>query len=171
MDEHLHSEVEKAKQTSEVDSSGNLQIVDAETDAEIEVFLTNAEITDEEAIERVFAEVEAMPVGNETLLNIMSDEMNTIGANFLFNITGINCAVHTLQLAIQDSMKKLKKNHKNVILLCREIGKILRLQSTVIKMETLRIEYKRPRLENKTRWGSMYLMVRNYFNIFNHFCS
>lgn len=73
---------------------------------------------------------------------------------------GVNCAAHTLQLGINDSLKELPARHKNVIELCRRVAKFLRLKSSEHKIKEHGIEYRRPRLDVITRWGSMYQMVR-----------
>lgn len=99
--------------------------------------------------------------------------MTNHGADIAWNITGMNCVAHTLQLAVHDALNKLAVSHKNVIELCREMSKFLRLKSTRTDVLQLNIEYRLPRLEVKTRWSSMYHMVKdikkNQF-LFNNFC-
>lgn len=155
----LQNEVEKP-QKSLIEKP---QELDEETDAAIEQLLAQMPlISDDEALDRVFGEVEENSKANddnETLLTVITNELANNGVKFLWNITGINCAEHTLQLAINDSLKEVKKSVKNVITLAREICKLIRLPSTSLEMQKLNIGYKLPRLEVKTRWDSMFLMV------------
>lgn len=159
-------ETENARQ-SQIDSANGADssVADSsvaekeiEIDMAIEEILETTEMSDDEAIERVIEEVET-DKNNETLLSVMTSEMKLIGIDFMCNITGINCAAHTLQLAIKDSLRALKKSDENLIRLSRTACKFLRLDSTIYEMEQTGTEYRLPRLENKTRWGSMYLMV------------
>lgn len=155
----LQNEVQKSQQCR-IEQS---QEVDEETDAAIEQLLAQMPlISDDEALDRIFGEAEGSlnpSDDNETLLTVITNELTKQGVDFLWNITGINCAEHTLQLAINDSLKEVKKTVKNVITLAREICKQMRLPSTSLEMQKMNIEYKLPRLEVKTRWGSMFLMV------------
>lgn len=131
---------------------------DSEIDSAInELLAVERDITDDEALDLVFAE--AASECHETLLGEMSSELVNCGANVVWDIIGVNCSAHTLQLGIKDAMTKLDQKHSNVIQLCRQVCKFLRLKSTSIEMETIDISYRLPRLENDTRWGSMYLMV------------
>lgn len=97
---------------------------------------------------------------NETLLSSILHGMQDEGVEFLYDITGVNCAEHTLQLAIKDALKRAGHTVQNLIELCRRACKIFRLSSTSVEIKEAGIKYVRPRLENETRWGSLYLMVR-----------
>lgn len=98
------------------------------------------------------------------LLNDMTEQIiGDSGPNIIFDITGVNCAAHTLQLAIKDALKDLSEMHTNVIKLCRSVAKALRLKS--IKQKMARKQYRIPRLEGDTRWGSLYLMVEKTFSV------
>lgn len=95
----------------------------------------------------------------------MVQEISADG-NIGWDITGVNCAPHTLQLGVHDSLSALSSSHANVLLLGREVLKFLNLRTTITDLKKLGIEYSPPRLETKTRWSSMYLMVsllRIYF--------
>lgn len=168
IEQHLHNEITKtmharrsiANDFTENNESSNSAI---DTDVAIETLLAQStEMTDEEALGLIYQEFE-VNADSQTLLNAMTVEMTMFGADFLFDITGINCAVHTLQLAIKDALAKLNKTESNVIQLCRQVSKLLRLYSTSDEMHELGIHYRLPRLETPTRWGSMYIMV-SYFH-------
>lgn len=127
--------------------------------AEIENILLVADdnITDEEALDILFEDVELER--NSTLLSAISTELSDKGVNVLWDISGVNCAAHTLQLAIKDALNKISKSHSNVINIARTIVKFLRLKTTTSQMDEIGLKYKLPRLENDTRWCSLYLMV------------
>lgn len=165
LDDELHCRIDKSK-FQHLEAQHDIDIDDEnEIDTVIDNFLaTTREITDEEAFELVMNKVELQ--NDRTMLNAMVSEMENCGADFSWDITGVNCAEHTLQLFIKDGLKKLTEPQKNVIELIRNVCKMLRLHSTRNQMAELGIEYRLPRLETKTRWGSMYLMVRVFFYSF-----
>lgn len=97
------------------------------------------------------------------LLTEMSREMeNSLGPDIVWDITGVNCSAHTLQLAIQDALKKLAKQHQNIIKLCHNVTKTLRKKSIKHQYSEHGGSYKKPRLDVETRWGSTYLMVCHF---------
>lgn len=172
----LQNEVDASKQKSKENSQGNSKsqsnnassINDNEIDSAItDLLMQYADIDteEEEALERAMDEV---PLDcHETLLEAMTDEMANYGADIVWNITGMNCVAHMLQLAVHEALKKLSVSHQNVIELCREMSKFLRLESTRTDMLQLNIEYRLPRLEVQTRWSSMYYMVNDFlFQLF-----
>lgn len=132
-----------------------------DTDVLIEELLNNESfITDDDAYERLFEEVEFDP-DFSTLLSAMTAEISSFDPA-IWDITGVNCAVHTLQLSVKDALSNLMKAYKNVIELCRRICKFLRLKSTSVSLDAIEINHVLPRLETPTRWGSMYLMVSRF---------
>lgn len=78
-------------------------------------------------------------------------------------INGVNCAAHTLQLAIKNALFKLGSQQSNVIKLSREACKFIRLQKTIYEMEKRGIRKKFPALDVDTRWSSTYMMVRRKY--------
>lgn len=165
----LQEEIDKAKQKSNaaVNCESHSSSNDDQIDCDISELLANlVEVNDEEddALEKAMEEI---PLdGHQTLLEAMANELVNCG-DIIWNITGVDCAAHTLQLAIADSIKKLPTNTANVILLCREMSKFLRLVSTKNEMSKLGIEYRLPRLEVSTRWSSLFHMVIDvYFVLF-----
>lgn len=93
-----------------------------------------------------------------TLLNVLSEELSSPGTD-IWDIKGVNCVEHTLQLGMKDALSKHSQEFKNVIMLCRRICIFLRLKSTSNLMNAVGVEYRLPHLENETRWGSLFLMV------------
>lgn len=93
---------------------------------------------------------------NTSVLNEMSSGLFMQGVDVQWNITGLNCVVHTLQLVIKDALKTLAKKYRNVIDLCRRAAKFLRLKSCHYEMNAAGIHYKLIRLDVETRWGSTF---------------
>lgn len=129
------------------------------TDNEIANILAQpeSEFDDEDALDELFGFVESAE--HHTLLSNLYTEMEKCDLNTLWNITGVNCAAHTLQLAIKDAVKSIARIHKNVIELSRKVTKILRLKSTTNEANNMGIHYLWPHLENDTRWCSLFMMV------------
>lgn len=75
-------------------------------------------------------------------------------------LTSIRCAAHTMQLMVWNALNGLEDDERDVIELCREASKFLRLQSSRTKMTDACLKYTLPPLDCKTRWSSTYLMVR-----------
>lgn len=170
MTEYLNAEIKTQNQQTPQKNSAQDRAQtpsdDEQTDTEIMDLLRNVYgPTDEDALDIVMDEVALDE--HETLLGAMVQEISADGGDIEWDITGVNCAPHTLQLGVHDSIKALSTNHGNVLLLAREVCKFLNLRTTITDLKKLGIEYSYPRLETKTRWSSMYLMVsflRIYFN-------
>lgn len=161
IEEIMRMEVEKAKQPSvsnpnisiKINSSINSSL-NVDDDAVIaEIVAKPFDSIDDDALGIIIGEV-----NNDTLLKAMSLELEKSGADFAFNITGVNCAEHGLQLAVKDGINQMPK-FKNVIELCRIVCKEIRTDSCCHDMHALNIPYKKLRIENETRWRSMFLMV------------
>lgn len=128
------------------------------TDDSIAQLLAEAEnISDEDALACVIEN--AMLQDHNRLLNDINIEMQNQGFDVQYDITGVNCAAHTLQLAILDALNAIPARQKNIIELIRRVAKILRLSKSKQQIIEAGITYKRPRLDCVTRWGSMYEMV------------
>lgn len=136
----------------------NEELIDDEIDGAL---AENDELTDEEALDILFEETTFKH--NETLLTALSTEIVTNGADIHWNISGVNCTAHTLQLAIKDALKKLPRRQRNVIELCRRVAKFLRLTSTRHIIDELKLHCKLIRLDCDTRWCATYMMVRCFF--------
>lgn len=148
-------------------------------DMEIEAVLATDEMMDDDDNAMIMGifEQSGIDLGEkseyEQLLNDSIDEISKEHEEQVFNMTGINCAAHTLQLLIKDAMKELKKETSNIVPLCRRIIKALKLNSTRLIVEQTQrnaeevsierqpnLQLKVPSLDVETRWGSTYLMVR-----------
>lgn len=148
------------------DKSSDIQI-----DEEISNVLLEAdeETTDEQALAFLFDDV--LLKDHENLLSAMNKQMvDSIGFDILWDITGVNCAAHTLQLAIKDALKRIARKHRNVIKLCRKVVKALRLKSIQQEIKTIGKQFRKPRLDVETRWCSLYLMV-SFLLVINFKCT
>lgn len=130
-------------------------------DEEITNFLAKS-VTDDEALDILLGENEqSMLAGkNDQILNEVSQELQSNGIEPHVKIIGINCVAHTVQLITKDALQMISDYDKNVIDLARSVSKSLRLQTVRDEMFLLEMDYILPRLEVKTRWCSVYLMVR-----------
>lgn len=137
---------------------------DLETNQEIEqILVADVDITEDEAYARIFGNVDdeiSDQPSNETLLDsIKSSLANVYGLSVQWDVTGVNCAEHTFQLAINDSIKETPAENRNLIELCRRMAKFLRLKTTVYELNAAGISYTRPHNDVPTRWCFMYIMV------------
>lgn len=103
-------------------------------------------------------EFEERPEDNDLLAEVMFN-MKSNDVSIIWEILGINCSAHTLQLAIKDALVKLPEIHQQVIELCRSVTKYLRKSTTIHELKDDQINYSLPHLEVETRWGSMFMMV------------
>lgn len=103
-------------------------------------------------------EFEARPENNELLADVMSN-IKSNEFNVIWEILGVNCSAHTLQLAIKDALTKLPEIHQQVIELCRSVAKLLRKSTIIQELKDDGINYSLPHLDVETRWGSMFSMV------------
>lgn len=143
---------------------------DDQINAAIETILQTDELTDESALEMIFEDCDislndfqpsSYDAHHDQLLEtVLSEAAIDYGYETCFNLNGIKCAEHTLQLGVKDSLKALSGEMKNVIKLTRRVAKILRLDSTKQIVNQLGLNLKKPKLDVETRWGSTYIMVR-----------
>lgn len=127
---------------------------DDQTENEIARIVESKEM-DDYALEEIF---DTSSIYQELLEKLVIDIRKKSGNHHLF-MTSIKCAAHTLQLAVNDALKKLNQSDQNIISLCRVVGKFLRLQSTRNAMKQARLVTILPKLDVETRWSSTYLMV------------
>lgn len=73
----------------------------------------------------------------------------------LHYITGVRCAAHSLQTAIEDALKA--SNSNMLIRICRGVVKALRTPNILIELKKQNGNV--PVLDVKTRWNSSYFMV------------
>lgn len=95
-------------------------------------------------------------------INSIENKMDVIVSNFsVYNITGVRCGAHTLQLCVLDVIKVLEiKNKLDTI---RSIVKKLRTQSYLNILKTS--NYKKPIIDCATRWNSTFDMLRRLLDI------
>lgn len=145
-----------------------VQEADGNIDDAIEEILQTDEVTDENAIDLIFNQCNISfddipssydPQNDELLQTLVSQLASEHDNCIRFDLSGIKCAVHTVQLSVKDALKELPTETKNIIALSCRIAKVLRLDSTKYLLEGSALEFKRPRLDVETRWGSTYLMV------------
>lgn len=152
-----------------------LHVLDEEAiEREIEAVLaTNENLTDDEVLGYIFDEVERVEYteedgeptendlrANENLLAAIQLNMEDVhGLNVMWEVKGINCAAHTLQLAIGGAIDSTAAKNRNVIKLCSRVAQFMRNQTTKYVLDKAGIDYKKPRIEVTTRWCSLYLMV------------
>lgn len=143
---------------------------DGAIDQEIEAALAIPdEVTENDAFSILFDEsiTDENIEKNDTLLNAIAEELNQQhGIDIIWNVAGVRCEAHTLQLAIGDATRETSLENRNVMELCQRVAKLLRLESTRRDIEKEGIEYKNPRLEVDTRWCYKYLMVIEIFVLF-----
>lgn len=139
-------------------------------DADIDNYLLNVpETTDEQALEDIFdmSSDDEDFASHENLLNaVVTNVQREHNPGSIWNVQGIHCGAHTLQLCIKKALSKLGRPIINVIELCRRIAKTLRLNSTANELKANGINFCLPRLDVPTRWCSSYAMVVLYFIIF-----
>lgn len=160
--ECLNAEIKAQQQTPQKSRAQNQAQIYSNDDEQIDTAITDLleslqDLTDEDILEMVMDEVALDE--HETLLAAMTKEITAYGANIEWDITGVNCAPHTLQLGVKDGLSALSPSNANVLLLSREVCKFLNLRTTITDLKKIGIQYSLPRLETKTRWSSMYLMV------------
>lgn len=141
---------------------------DMSIDDNIELLLATAEelSPDDVVLNEIFEECDIiLNTDSDEQINqtILADTIRELDNHYVFNLTGVNCACHTLQLVVRDAVAALPKATLNVIELCRRIVKLLRLKSTRDFLNNEQIKSKMPRIEVETRWGSMYCMVSCLF--------
>lgn len=179
LDAHLQSETSEpstpTKRNRNEHENGKSNRDDANDEAlneEIEYALALDDISDEQAMDMIFNGVddddddddyeptESQLESNTNLLEaIKSSLANDFGLNVIHDVTGVNCAEHTLQLGIKDSIKATTKANRDLIKLIRRVAKHLRLATTERELNAAGVDYKRPHIDVATRWGSLYVMV------------
>lgn len=181
METHLHTATTQPPTPSK--QSPSTAVIDLVINQEIEQMLaTTDDITEDEAYDRIYGngddddddddetseQIESnveVQQQNETLLDSIKSNLTSVyGLNVQWDVTGINCAEHTFQLAINDSIKELTPENRNLIELCRRMAKYLRLSTAVHDLNAAGINYKRPHKDVPTRWCSMYIMVFHTFH-------
>lgn len=175
VESHLQTEMKEPTTPSKISQNVNSvprNIIDfaseEATEKEIEAILAEEELTDDEALDIIFNEANAdndepsdaeLQANENLLVAVKSKLASDYGLDVVWDVTGVNCAEHTLQLGINDAIKATGTENRNLINLCRRVVKFLRLATTMHELKKENINYKRPRIDVVTRWGSLYVMV------------
>lgn len=147
--------VDRVAQPQMSESTATNEQPDDNTDTEIASLLEDLSEVEEEILDHLLDDSNDY----ENLLSeLVKDFQAKYGANPIY-VNSVNCAAHTLQLAVHDALKMLKQPHINVINLCRYSAKFLRKQCSIHDMEENDIKVIFPRLDTKTRWSSTYYLV------------
>lgn len=117
--------------------------IDDERDSDIEI-LSDSDV---EIVSDTAHELENLA---ESVASILKRENASLQL-----ITGIGCAAHSLQTAIQDALKA--NQSKLLIRKCRNVVKTLRTQNVLLELKKFNVSI--PTLDVKTRWNSKFLMV------------
>lgn len=140
-----------------------------EFDAEIANYLeTVPDYTDLEALNIIFEQTDSDDEADDVVIEEQENLLNAMVANLqiqngpFWEVKGIRCAAHTLQLCIKFALKNISTANKNIITLCRRIAKTMRLKSTIAELHMDGVKYSIPRLDVETRWCSTYSMVNKY---------
>lgn len=131
--------------------------IEDENDYILRTVFDEAEKNDEEEVEYQ-AEGQSRANGN-LLAAIQLNMTNMCGLNVIWEINGINCAAHHLQLGIGEALKAIGQLDQKTIELSRHVTKHMRKQTTIYSLKENSIEFKKPRIDWPTRWCSLYLMV------------
>lgn len=90
-------------------------------------------------------------VNDNLLAAIQLNLEHSFGVNVVWEVGGIKCAEHTLQLAINDSIDKLSKRNQNIMKLCRRFASFMRNHTIMCTLKEANIKHKIPRKDVATR--------------------
>lgn len=145
------------------ENAQNMDLYDSEIDQYLE---TVPDISDEEALNLLFEQTDDESETNEDYGNLLEAVLTNLSENvsgIAYDIGGVNCLEHTLQLIISDGLKGLSKANKNVVELARRVAKTLRLKSTSDELSAVGIKFAIPHIEVVTRWSSLFTMLSDVF--------
>lgn len=138
---------------------------DTMCDIHITQLLNENNETDDAALDSL---LEQANICEKLLKELGETYQKKYGTNLIY-VNGINCASHTLQLSVNDALKRLDVHHRNIISLSRQVAKHLHSQNCRYELKSKNIDISLPRLDVKTRWNSTYYMVNfvNYITFFS----
>lgn len=138
-------------------------VTEIHTDQDIAKILHQLNIDDENEIDSLLDEDIEEPFEylamNSIQTELTANIENAIDAP-LFSINGVNCAAHTVQLAVKDALRLLDESNENVIKIARAVVKFIRKDNTRIEIKNRGLKIALPPNDVETRWSSTYLMVR-----------
>lgn len=124
-------------------------------DAEIARILNTLDSSDEDELANLLDESNEYTI---LLAELVADFQKKYTTSVIY-VNGVCCAAHTLQLAVREAIDNINSEHRNIIGLCREVGKFLRKQTSIYELQSQKITPRFPRLDCPTRWNSTYNMV------------
>lgn len=77
----------------------------------------------------------------------------------------VRCSIHTLQLAVHDSINEIKRHHNNYLTKIRSVVKNMKSSTYVEKINSLNIKI--PGIDIVTRWNSSFIMIHKLIGIEN----
>lgn len=162
-------ENDKSEQSEDWMENANIyddEYITTQINSIIEEFNSIKELSSEELHEneKRAAEIQEILDDSSHYLDLLKLLQNEFAVHTL-NSSGIRCAAHTLQLAIQKALKGTKV--RVIIDMCRIACKLLRKASYKNRMREQNLGFVSPRLDCKIRWNSTYRMVSNYIFYFN----
>lgn len=162
------SDTERAEQNgkSNDDYMELADLIHVHTDGDIADILHQLNIDDENEIEALLNDCD-----DENVEYLAMDPMHSeIIASFenalnapMICVNAVNCAAHTVQLAVKDALRLLDESSQNVIGIARAVVKFLRKESTRNEIRNRGLAMTLPPLDVATRWSSTYMMVRKYY--------
>lgn len=132
-------------------------------DEDISAVLHQLNIDDEHEIDSIMNDYDGDAFEDWNYVPIQEDLTSSIEnatGSPLFVVNGVNCAAHTVQLAVKDALKSLNNANKNIIGIARAAVKFIRKESTRNETRTRGLKLTLPSLDVETRWSSTYMMVR-----------
>lgn len=96
----------------------------------------------------------------------LSENIERQGSRIYF-VNGVNCAAHTVQLAVKDALRQMDVTYSNIIQLSRAVVKFIRKESTRNKAEKRGLKFILPVIDIDTRWSSTYMMVNRIYTIYS----
>ncbi|XP_015125430.1 uncharacterized protein LOC107047194, partial [Diachasma alloeum] len=123
---------------------------------------------DDESEEEEEDEEDETPLGADVSLGINSFEVCTLCNGRGELISNIRCAAHTLQLAVEDALNKLKGS-RNTLVKARTVAKALRTPTVRKQLRYMQPGAKKPKLDVVTRWHSTADMLESLLEV-KDFC-
>lgn len=141
------------------------EIIDIDCDDQIADILHQLDSDDQNEIDDLLMDI-CIDEDTDDLWRICDMACNDLPAQIecvagtpLIFVNGINCAAHTVQLAVKDAIRLLHTDDSNVIKLARAVVKFLRKESTRNEASNRMIQTTLPAIDNETRWNSTFIMV------------